>query len=56
MLRKSQKGHHLEDPGVNERIMLKWILEKWDEVVDWIEVAQLVEAPCCYPEGREFDS
>jgi hypothetical protein len=20
----------LEDPGVNERVLLKWILEKWD--------------------------
>jgi hypothetical protein len=24
-------GDHLEDPGVCERIILKWILEKWDE-------------------------
>jgi hypothetical protein len=24
-----EKGH-LEDPGVDERIILKWIFEKWD--------------------------
>jgi hypothetical protein len=22
-------GDHLEDPGVDERIILEWILEKW---------------------------
>ena len=24
------EGGHLEDSGVYERIILKWILEKWD--------------------------
>ena len=23
-------GNHLEDPGLDGRIILKWILEKWD--------------------------
>jgi hypothetical protein len=32
----------LEDPGVDERIMLKWIYRKWDggRGMDWIDLAQ----------------
>jgi hypothetical protein len=30
---------HLEDPGVDGRI-LKWILEKWDGGMEWIDLAQ----------------
>jgi hypothetical protein len=26
---------HLEDPGVGGRIILKWILEKWDGIVQF---------------------
>jgi hypothetical protein len=29
----------LEDPGVDGRIILKWIFEAW-EGVDWIDLAQ----------------
>jgi hypothetical protein len=29
---------HLEDPGIDERIILKWIFKKWDEGVDCIEL------------------
>jgi hypothetical protein len=25
-----RKGDHLEDPGIDERILLKWIFDKWD--------------------------
>jgi hypothetical protein len=31
---------HLKDPGVDGRIILKWIFEKWDGVTDWIYLAQ----------------
>ena len=27
---KPEKGDHLEHPGVDGRIILKWIFEKWD--------------------------
>jgi hypothetical protein len=36
----TEKGH-LGDPGVNGRIILRWILKKWDmRVMDCVEVAQ----------------
>ena len=30
----------MEDLGVNGRIILKWISEKWNEGTDWIDLAQ----------------
>jgi hypothetical protein len=30
----------LGDPGVDGRIILKWILKKWDVGMDWIELAE----------------
>jgi hypothetical protein len=30
----------LGDPGVDRRIILKWIPKKWDGGMDWIELAQ----------------
>jgi hypothetical protein len=30
----------LGDPGVDGTIILNWIIKKWDESVDWIELAQ----------------
>jgi hypothetical protein len=30
----------LENPGVDGRVILKWIFEKWDGGMDWIDLAQ----------------
>ena len=35
-----RKREHLEDSGVDGRIILKWILEKWDRDTDSIDMAQ----------------
>jgi hypothetical protein len=39
---KLREGDHFEDPDVYERIILKWILEKWDgeKGMNWIDLAQ----------------
>jgi hypothetical protein len=32
---------HVEDPGIDGRIILRWILRKWDgRGMDWIDLAQ----------------
>jgi len=31
---------HLGDPGVDVRIILKWIFRKWDVCMYWIELAR----------------
>ena len=31
---------HLEDPGIDYRIISKWSSEKWDGGTDWIDLAQ----------------
>jgi hypothetical protein len=35
-----RKGNNLKDPGVDGRIILKWIFEKWLGGIDWIDLAQ----------------
>jgi hypothetical protein len=30
----------LEDPGINGRIILRRIFERWDGDIDWINLAQ----------------
>ena len=31
---------HLEDPGLDGRIILRWFFRKWDGGMDWIDLAQ----------------
>jgi hypothetical protein len=32
--------NHLENPGIDGRIILKWILEEWEGGMDYIDLAQ----------------
>ena len=39
--KRSEGKNHLVDPGVDGRIILKWIFKKWDvKGMDWIDLAQ----------------
>jgi hypothetical protein len=35
-----KEEHHLKDRGIDGRIILKWILKRWDGGMDWIDLAQ----------------
>jgi hypothetical protein len=38
---KPEGKNHWEDPGVDGRIILRWIIRKWEVGgMDWIELAQ----------------
>jgi hypothetical protein len=37
---KPEGGDHLKDPGVNGRVILKWIFERLNGDIDWIYLAQ----------------
>jgi hypothetical protein len=32
--------YYLKDLGVRGRVILKWILKKWDGGMDWLDLAQ----------------
>jgi hypothetical protein len=34
-----REGDHLGDPGVDGRVILKWIFKSWVGGMDWIELA-----------------
>ena len=36
--RNLREGEHLEDPGVDGRIILKCMFVKWDRNMHWIDV------------------
>jgi len=38
--RNLREINHLEDPGVEGRIILRWIFSKWDGRMDWTDLAQ----------------
>jgi hypothetical protein len=35
-----KEGDHFGDPGVDCRIILKYIFKKWDGGMDWIDLAE----------------
>jgi hypothetical protein len=38
-----REGDHLEDPDVDGRTILKWIFERWDGGMDWIDLAKDID-------------
>ena len=40
LVEKPEDKSHLENPGVDGRIILKWIIRKWDGGHKWIDLSQ----------------
>jgi len=40
VLGKPERKNHLEDPGLDGRIILRCIFKKWDGEMDWIDLTQ----------------
>ena len=40
MVGRPEEKDHLEDPGIDGRIILKYIFKQWDGGMDWIYLAQ----------------
>jgi hypothetical protein len=40
LVRKPEERDHLKDPGIDGRIILKWIFEKWEGGMDQIRLAE----------------
>jgi len=38
-----KESGHLEESGVDGRIILRWIFREWDEEIKWIDLAEDVE-------------
>jgi hypothetical protein len=38
--RNLKERDHLENPGIYGRIILKYMVKKWDRGMDWTELAQ----------------
>jgi hypothetical protein len=38
--RNLRERDHLEDPGLDGKIILRWIFRKWFGGMDWIELAR----------------
>jgi hypothetical protein len=37
---KPEGSNHSEEPGIDGRIILKWIFKKWVGGMDWIDLTQ----------------
>ena len=40
LVEKPEARNHLEDPGVDGRIIMKSFVEEWDGGMDWMDLAQ----------------